>query len=182
MYSVNVTITGTEPGLLQHKFGAAVEAGLQNPVKRKDGNKYEPSEEAEAACYRDGEGHLVQPGEHIFQALIKAAGGFQIQGQGKKSYKDVIKGTVLVTPEYIRHKQDTYDIDQRPVRIMAARIMRCRPWLKEWTLSFQLRVLEDRLLPLEVLHSIMVDVGEKVGIGDYRPRFGRFIVNRFEKA
>jgi hypothetical protein len=33
-----------------------------------------------------------------------------------------------------------------------------------------------------VLNSILVKAGESVGIGDYRPRFGRFIVTRFEKS
>jgi hypothetical protein len=182
MYTINVAIQGVAPGLLMHKFSAGDEAGLQSAVKVKSARKPTAEESAAEAAYRDETGQLVQPGEHIYQALVKASGSFQVQGRGKKSYKDAVKGNVIVVPDYIPHQQTGYDIDLRPVRIQAARVMRARPWLKNWALSFQVQVLDEAMLPFEVLNAILVDAGEKVGIGDYRPRFGRFTVTRFEKA
>jgi hypothetical protein len=181
MYTIGVTIKGIEPGLLQHRFPMEADVQNPNPVKRRGDVTDTAQAQAELAAYRDDEGHLVQPAEHIFQALVKAAGGFQVKGQGKKTYKDALKGSLLIAPDYIRHKADEFDIDQRPVRIQAARVLRYRPLLRDWELSFTLTVIDDLALPEAVLHGVLVDAGQKVGIGDYRPRFGRFIVTRFER-
>lgn len=114
---------------------------------------------------------------------MNAAGGFQIKGQGKKSYRNEVKGSVLIEPECIPHNQTEYAIDSRPVRIKATqgRIVRHRPWLKKWTLSFEIVILDDDALPFEVMNAIMTTAGQKIGIGDYRPRYGRFIITKFER-
>jgi len=182
VYTINVKVEGVPPGLLMHKFSLQTEKDLQSAVKQKHATRPTAEMDAEEAAYRDDEGRLVQPGEHIYQALVKASGSFQVQGRGKKSYKDAVKGNVIIVPDFIPHQNSDYDIDLRPVRIQTARVMRARPWLKKWQLSFQIQILDEAMLPFEVLNAILVDAGEKVGIGDYRPRFGRFTVTRFEKV
>ena len=185
MYQVDVTIEGASPGLLMHRFPEVTQAGLVNPVKLSGKKKDSPEAEAEYAAYRleakNGEpGGLCQPAEHIYAGLVKAAGDFQIQGKGKKTYRDIIKGLVLIDPELIPHNQMKYRIDARPARIQRARVIRHRPHLPEWALSFRMTCLEGDLLPVEVLNAILVKTGQAVGIGDYRPRFGRFVVSKFE--
>lgn len=185
MYHIDVTIEGVPPGLLMHRFPEVTQAGLVNPVKLSGKKKETPEDEAEYAAYRlesnDGEiGGLCQPAEHIYAGLVKASSDFQIQGKGKKTYRDIIKGLILIDPELIPHNQTEYRIDARPARIQRARIIRHRPHLPEWALSFRMTCLESDLLPVEVLNAILVKVGQAVGIGDYRPRFGRFVVTKFE--
>ena len=37
-------------------------------------------------------------------------------------------------------------------------------------------------MPVEVVKSALDDAGREAGIGDYRPRFGRFIVTSFKEV
>jgi len=182
MYQIDVTIEGVPPGLLMHRFPEVTMAGLVNPVKPSGKVKQTAEDEAEFAAYRLENGDLCQPAEHIYTALTKASGDFQVQGRGKKTYRDVVKGLVVIEPELISHKQTAYRIDARPARIQRARIMRHRPHLATWQLAFKMTVLDSDLMPLEVLNAILVKAGQAVGIGDYRPRFGRFVVTRFDPA
>lgn len=180
MYTVKARIEGVEPGLLMHKFGTQAEADAVSNTKKSGKHIPTAEDEAEAGAYRMESGELYQPAEHIYQAMCRAASDFQVKGKGKKTYKGVVTGNVVVTPECIPHGIKTYDIDARPARIQRARIMRRRPLLKKWALNFGIQVIDEDLLPKEVLSAVLTKAGVSVGIGDYRPRFGRFIVTQFE--
>ncbi len=162
-------------------------AGLMNPVKLTGKAKLTPEVEAELGAYRMDSGFLCQPAEHIYSTMVRAATGFQIQGRGKTTYKDSVKGSLLVLPDPIiplltstGEPIKDYEIDARPVRIGTARVMRHRPLLRNWRLDFALRILEEETLPPEVANAILVKAGQTKGIGDYRPRYGCFTVTRWE--
>jgi len=135
--------------------------------------------EWEAALYRMEDGTIYQPADHIEQALVKASGNFQITGKGKKTYKDLVKSAVMIDPVFIPHEIQKFEIDIRAVRVQKARIVRQRPILHNWRLSFNITITEPQL-PDNVLKDIMDFAGKYVGIGDYRPKFGRFHVVRWE--
>jgi len=175
-YQINVKIEGVSP-LLQHRFA---QEKSQKKSKRKTGN-IDYSKEAEKAIYRDENGQIYQPASHIEGAMIKAAANFQIEGRGKKTYKDLTKSAIIVEPSAIPHIETKYEIDARPVVIQRARIIRCRPRFDKWLLEFSLIVADDQI-PLEVAQEILEYAGRFVGIGDYRPRFGRFRIVEFKKA
>jgi hypothetical protein len=137
------------------------------------------------------DGMVVQPSGHILGSMIKAATAFKIQGKRGKTFKDAINSFVMIEPEYISHglsvpTELTEDADQpiyvdvRPVVRGRARVVGYRPALKEgWKLAFRIICIDDGL-PSTVLNDILVLAGKTVGIGDYRPRFGRFMVSKFE--
>lgn len=174
--------------MLQHRFPEVVMAGMVTPIRLSGKAKPSPTDEAEMAAYRMEGGNLCQPAEHIYSTMVRAAGGFQIQGRGKMTYRDGVKGSLLVDPEPIiplltpagKPIKD-YEIDGRPARIQRARVMRHRPLLREWRLDFNILILEEETLPLQVANAILVKAGQTVGIGDYRPRFGRFTVTKWEQ-
>ena len=62
------------------------------------------------------------------------------------------------------------------VRIKQNRIMRTRPKFDNWsaavTISFDPKVLNP-----EDIREILVTAGESIGLGDWRPKFGRFTVD-----
>ena len=182
MKSYEVEIEGVAPGLLMHKFSDDQQAELAMAVKRAGKQAPDAKIEAEAGAYRLDDGGLYQPSEHIYQSMVKAAGEFQIKGRGKKTYKDAVKGNIIIDPDCIPHKSNEYKIDARPVRIQRARVIRRRPHLPTWALGFRITVIDDDAVPGEVLNAILVKAGQCVGIGDYRPRFGRFVVTKFESA
>lgn len=66
-------------------------------------------------------------------------------------------------------------VDVRSVKVGTAKVARCRPIFKNWALEFTV-VWDDSVLQEDQLLTVFSDTGAMVGIGDYRPRFGRFEV------
>jgi hypothetical protein len=62
-----------------------------------------------------------------------------------------------------------------PVKVMAAKVIRTRPRFNDWSASVAIKFLPTLLNEGEV-RSFLVTAGEQIGIGDWRPRFGRFTV------
>ena len=61
------------------------------------------------------------------------------------------------------------------VRIQKNRIMRTRPIFREWAATVHLDYLDDQLDKGEIIETMGI-LGRVVGLGDWRPRFGRFDV------
>lgn len=55
------------------------------------------------------------------------------------------------------------------------RVTRCRPQFREWRTEAD-GVLDDSVLDLAELQQIAEVAGSLIGLGDWRPRFGRFSV------
>lgn len=177
MKSINVKIKGIVP-LLQNRFIGEVEESASQRSGVVD-----RSEEWRDALYFDEEIGIYEPAEHIWGSMIKAAVNFQIPGKGKKTYKDLMKSAIIIDPNKIPlGKKEPDEIDKRPVVIRGSRILRQRPMMKEgWELSFAINLLDEQLQP-DVVKVILEHAGKYVGIGDYRPRFGRFEVTKFTKG
>lgn len=62
-----------------------------------------------------------------------------------------------------------------PARVGAARVMRTRPKFTSWSAEVAVQFNTDLLNQSQVLKWLQV-AGEQVGLGDWRPRFGRFSV------
>lgn len=62
------------------------------------------------------------------------------------------------------------------VKIGQSRVMRTRPIFRSWALDAEAEV-DPGLLNIEQLVSVATDAGAMVGLGDYRPRYGRFTVS-----
>lgn len=178
MKKINVKIKGVAP-LLQNRFPE--EEHGENHVTGKK-KVYNAKEEAEKALYRDKKTkEIVHPTEHIFGALIKAGTSFKFEG--KKTFKDIIKAGVVIEPEYVSlHKKNWDEIDTRPVVIQRARVMKWRPRFNEWELEFEIQILDDENISIPLLKQILERAGTYHGIGDYRPRFGRFMVTNFAEV
>ena len=63
--------------------------------------------------------------------------------------------------------------DVRGVRVSQARIMRTRPIFHNWSAEFVVSYDDEQVNLADVKRAI-VDAGSKSGVGDFRPRFGRF--------
>ena len=179
MKTIECSIKGIAP-LLQHKMSLETEASLESKIKRRPGQAKEYDVEG---CLYKVDGKICQPAEHIIQSIVKRLGNYKIQGRGKKTYKEIGQGSIDVQPEMIVHKNQKWTVDVRSVVIPSTkgRVIRKRPRLEDWSLDFKIILLNDDL-PVEVLKSALDDSGREGGIGDYRPRFGRFIVTKFKEV
>jgi len=66
------------------------------------------------------------------------------------------------------------------VKVQRARIMRTRPMFRNWSAEFKLSIL-SALADAEQAHTWLNNAGAMVGVGDYRPRYGRFTVVNFDR-
>jgi hypothetical protein len=137
-------------------------------------------EQAEHAVYRDPDiGLLYIPGIAIQRALIN--GATYSKGKGRATLQKPVAACVLVNPERISLGVKDYKIDARPVVIPATkgRVMRFRPRIDEWQVTFEIE-FDSNLLKESELRRVVDDTGSRVGLLDFRPEkkgpFGRFMV------
>lgn len=173
---IDVTITGLT-GFLMHRYNDPGDPG------RRRKRKYDPEEEAEKGAYRNEKGELYIPAEGVRKSMITAAKQFKI---GRMSAARSVAASIDIKPEQFVLDAKDYEIDKRPVVIQKARIMRYRPLIREWEVSFLLTYDDEDIPNQDMLKQILEYAGRKVGIGDYRPqnmgKFGRFSVTRWRKA
>jgi len=174
MKQIAVEITGIAP-LLQNRF--PIEEHGHN-ISKATKKVYVPEDEAKKCLYqRDGK--VFQPAEHIYQSMVRAAVDFKFSG--KKTFKDVVTSSIAIEPEEIPMISDKpYEIDARPVVIQRARVLKWRPKFNQWKLRFTITILDDTNISPANVKEILEKAGATKGIGDYRPRFGRFMVTKFE--
>lgn len=66
-------------------------------------------------------------------------------------------------------------IDYRRVDVQGSAVFRTRPIFHEWELKFSVTIIPEQCDPDEVREWVAV-AGRQCGLGDYRPKFGRFEV------
>ena len=171
--SKDVTIKGISP-LLMHAFPMVPIEALE---------KKTPQEQAELSAYRDPDTKgLYVPAMAIQRCLIAAA-TFS-KGKGRGSLQKVVAACILVSPERVPLGQDTFMVDARPVVIPATkgRVMRYRPRLEAWAITFSIDY-DDTLLTERELRQVVDNAGQRVGLLDFRPEkkgpFGRFMVTNW---
>jgi hypothetical protein len=189
MYTVETEITGVAP-LMQHRFPLPDLATMSKGNKKSTGAK-DYSQEWREYLYATSTGQIYQPSSHIEGAMTKAAVSFKVTGKRGKSYKDLFSANVFVDPAEILHGVAVPDeldcdadkplyLDLRPVVVMRARVVRIRPTFKPgWKLAFTINVIDDEV-SAETVSDVLMLAGKAVGIGDYRPKFGRFMVTKFD--
>jgi hypothetical protein len=193
MYTVEVTVKGTAP-LIQHRFPIPELADMSKGGKKQTGAT-DYTQEWRDYFYATSAGQIYQPSTHFEGAMTKAAVNFKVAGKRGKSYKDLFSAAVFVTPDEIFHEgffapppNESLDtdgdkplyLDVRPVVVNRSRVVRIRPAFKAgWELSFCIEVIDDSI-NAELINDVLALAGKTVGVGDNRPKFGRFMVTRFE--
>lgn len=173
MDEVKVKIVGVAP-LLMHNRPLEKEEGKK--AKRKD-EQHDSVKDAEKALYKDEVIGIYAPSEWIEASLRETAKEFKVR---RTSLKSTVLASVFVEPLKIPLNKQKYDeIDVRYVRIQRQGIPRSRPRFNSWELEFSIKYDGERI-GKDTLKQILEEAGATKGIGDYRPKFGRFKVERFE--
>ena len=120
-------------------------------------------------------GEPCLPAEMLEAALIKVA---QSERRGPKAKAGlVVRDDLRLTYDGPKDPHALWADDRfrlrSAVRIGASRIMRTRPMFPEWSAELVVDFIPALLNPQDV-RSFVVTAGEQVGLGDWRPRFGRF--------
>lgn len=177
-YIVEITIQGTAD-FLYHKWN--VEA-VEEKSRAKKGSTTKKTDNIESYVYRNDKGELCIPGEYLRQSTIGAAKFRQDPRSPRKSAQDLFKAAVVaVTPlASLGTKAWDYE-DKRRVVIQRSAITRTRPAMKAgWTVKIQLQCNLPEYVSPSLLNEVVQQAGKLIGIGDFRPTYGRFQVVGFK--
>lgn len=177
-YSVNIEITGSS-SLIFHRWQNEY---VEEKSKASKGSKAKKTDDIETFVYRDNEGNICIPGEYLRQSIIHASKFRQDPRSPRKSAMDLFKAGIIVETELasLRTKKWDYE-DRRRVLVQRNAITRTRPaFSKGWKAKFQILVLLPEYISSDELHDVIINAGKLIGIGDFRPTFGRFQITKFD--
>lgn len=180
-YIARVTITGVAT-LLFHRWSCEAVADKAAAAK---GSKAKKTDDVESYVYRCQDGTIGIPGAYLRGAIAGPQGAAKFRQDPRsprKSALDLYKAGVVSLTECASLGKTTWDyLDQQRVTVQRAGITRVRPaFLPGWKAEFDLQVLLPEYIPPADLHDVLSMAGKLVGIGDFRPTYGRFQITRFE--
>lgn len=176
-YRVELTIRG-EADLLFHRWNCeAVEA----KAKAAKGSAAKKTDNVESYVYRNDQGELCLPGEYLRQAVIGAAKFRQDPRSPRKSAQDLVKAAVVSLTPLAGLAVTAWDYEHRcRVQVQRNGVTRVRPALRAgWQASFVFLVNLPEYVSREMLLGLLTDAGRLIGVGDFRPTYGRFQVTAF---
>ena len=188
MKTMKIKITGIRPiilhnGLLADPTNPIVlqqKAITAKKAKKTDADNLELARlEWFGGLYLSESGRICIPCDNIERCI-------QQGGQKQRIGKDVQAGVFVQEPEIeIDHPDiagkkpeklygDPRFTIRKGVKIQTSRIIRIRPMIPTgWKLTFTLE-FDDTLINARNLEQAILDAGTYVGLGDWRPKFGRF--------
>lgn len=176
-YRVEVTIEGAAP-ILFHRWSCEAVEAKANAAK---GSKAKKEDDWESYLYRNAAGDIAIPGEYLRQSIIEAAKYRQDPRSPRKSAKDLFKAAIISLTDLASTGIAEPDyLDRRRVCVMRAAITRVRPALNAgWSATFKMMVQTPEYISPQTLNAVIADAGRLVGVGDFRPSYGRFVVTGF---
>ena len=95
---------------------------------------------------------------------------------------DLFKAGLVVITDYASLGKTTWDfLDQRRVVVQRNGVNRTRPaFHKGWRATFEIEVILPEYIPRDLLALSIVQAGRLVGLGDFRPTYGRFATVEFK--
>ncbi len=177
-YAAHVTLLGSAD-LILHRWN--VESVNEKAAAAK-GSKAKKTDDVESYVYRNENGYIALPSEYLRQSLIHAAKFRQDPRSPRKSAMDLFKAALLVDPPLASLGVKEWDyLDTRRVVIQRNGINRTRPALRAgWRVQFTVTVLLPEYVNSATLLEVMNAAGRLIGVGDFRPTYGRFQVAEFK--
>jgi hypothetical protein len=151
-----------------------------------------PEREAREALYADGD-IIVVPSINVKAMLRDAGMSYRIPGRRATYGACVRAGIIDVVPspnipllnpktnKPYRVSGGEWKVDVRPVVVQGSRVLRARPRFDEWALEFEIANFNPGSLKEETIFEILAGAGRFHGLGDFRPEFGLFKVEKFNK-
>lgn len=177
-YRASITISG-HADILFHRWNDEAVAEKAAAAK---GSAAKKSDNIESYVWRNESGDICLPGEYLRGSLVMAAKFHQDPRSPRKSAMDLFKaGVVSLTGlASLGAKEWDYE-DRRRVVIQRSAITRVRPAMRKgWKATIDLMITTPEYISPEFLQQIITKAGLLVGVGDFRPTYGRFGITNFE--
>ena len=183
-YVAHVKIVGSADLLLHAWSCDSVEA----KGKAKKGSEAKKSDDLESYVRRNEDGLICLPAEYVRMSAINAAKFRQDPRSPRKSAMDLFKAGIVslspLSPIVNREGQTSKDWDflhKCRVQIQRNGVTRTRPAFHEgWSAELSLMVNLPSYISQSDLLETLTMAGKVIGVGDFRPTYGRFQVTSFE--
>lgn len=182
--TMKLQMTGTRP-LLMHsdKFADPLNP-LTKAHKALTSKRKKTDEDHEAIAksewlgglYIDSTGPYL-PGVNVESALIAGAKLSKLGMQIKRSVEIMDEKCHIEYdgPKGAEALWNAAFYDARSVKVQTARLMRYRPLFRKWACVVEI-AFDAETINRDQVVKCMEDAGQYCGVGDYRPKFGRFTV------
>lgn len=183
MIDFNLTLTGTAQLLMHNSRLANPLDPATKALKKYTSKRQKTDEDHEALAHLEFLGSLYLdpdigpyiPGENVFRALVDGA---KLTKLGTK----VTRGLFIdgaKNPLVYKGSRDAeilYKAGQfldASVKVGMQRVMRRRPMFTDWKVQVE-GYIDPSVLEVSDLSTISENAGKFIGLGDWRPRYGRF--------
>lgn len=175
-YRVSVTIEGVADILFHRWTPEAViqkSAAAKNSIEKKTDN-------VESYVYRNAAGEICIPGIYLRGAIINAAKFRQDPRSPRKSAMDLYRAAVVPLSD-ASLGTDRWDYsDTRRVVVQRNGVNRTRPAFKAgWRGTFEFLVTLPEYVSPQDLNEMIQMAGRVIGVADFRPTYGRFVVTNY---
>ena len=185
MNVLKLKLVGTRPLLLHSDIGTNALHPLTKAHKELTTKKKKTDEDLEniaksewlMALYYSKEFGVYLPGVNV-ESCIVAGAKLSRLGTTVKRGVEVVETYCPLEYKGPRDPEGLWKAafyDARSVKLPSGRVIRYRPMFDTWSLEVQVAFDAEVISESELLKSIN-DAGSLVGLGDFRPRFGRFTV------
>lgn len=177
-YVVNVKVKGIAD-ILFHRWNCEE---IEVKSKAAKGSKVKKTDNVESYVYRNQAGEICIPGEYLRQAIVNAAKFRQDPRSPRKSAMDLYKAGVVSLTHLASIGKSQWDYEHRcRVQVQRNGITRCRPaMLAGWEAAFDIMVNLPEYIAADHLHDVIANAGKLIGLGDFRPTYGRFQLMSFD--
>lgn len=174
MKEFKVKISSVSP-LLMNNINSMFKA-KEKPLRIK-ADEWEQSQDMFLArTYSEGDS-IILPSRLIKGVLKEGAKGSGIKQPGKRSgYADLVQSVLFMPEGLVLDQKITELIKEQAFVGMngTKKVLRVWPKLTEWSGELNITIADEKQFPVETLEEILQFAGRFVGMGDYRPEFGRF--------
>ena len=188
-FVATVRIQGTSAIL----FHAWNNEAVAEKAAAKKGSAAKKTDNVESYVYRDEDGFICLPGQYLVGSLTDPRNGAAKYRQDprspRKSALDLFRAGVAALTELApvipagkdQPSREWDYLDSRRVMVQRQGVTRMRPaFLAGWTATVQLAVLTPEYISAQDLLDTLNKAGLLVGVGDFRPTFGRFAVTSYD--
>jgi hypothetical protein len=179
---VDFTLTGVCP-MLFHRW--SVESVAEKSAAAK-GSAAKKTDDVQSYVWRNSNNQLCLPGEYVRQVMVNSAKFRPDPRSPRASMAQLMKAAIVPLTDLAPLNGGVTDwdfMDQRRVMVQRNGVTRSRPAFNEgWTASFQFMINLPEYVSPTVFQQVLENGGRVVGIADFRPTYGRFLVTNFAQT